>query len=577
MTNRAPFVVAAVQFNPRLNDREHNLAALYEIVERAANAGAKLIVTPEMATTGYSYPNRAAIAPFVDTIPGVTTELFAELTRQYNVYVVVGMPEVELETNFYYNSAVLIGPKGVVGCYRKIHLWEVEAHWALSGNLGVPVFDTDIGKIAINICMDANYFESARLAALGGANILAFPTNSSLQTISILQARAEENGLFIVSANRSNTEQGFHMVGASAIWSPFGEKLAEADFVPSPEQDIHESTVIYATIDPTLYDNPARRRFIQRRPALYKELMLHIAPWNNSANQSSQHVKVAAIQYEPILKEKAKNLVKIKGMISQCVAQGKSTGKEVDLVVLPELCFTGVDESWGKDEMASLADDLNSVYIRELVECAMIHQIYVVAGFIERDRDRLYNSAILISPHGTIVGVHRKTHLNQFDRTWAMAGDQVDVFSINIGRIGILIGSEVLFPELSGLMAVKRADILTIPSSWRGEFGNRISFHKGSGQGVFPEGVLTMWNRTALDTQAYTIVSNFVGTVLGFQGTSAVYMLDPLYSGEVPVIAPTNCEEVLIAEFDTLHRERWFNQDKLISSRRTPSYIPITI
>src|SRR5690625_1043032 len=123
MTVENYFKAACIQFNPILNERDNNIEELLKLVYEAAENGAKLIVTPEMATTGYYYPNRHAIQPFVDTIPGITTARFEEVCRVFNIYVVIGMPEVDTETDIYYNAAALIGPDGYIGKYRKIHLW----------------------------------------------------------------------------------------------------------------------------------------------------------------------------------------------------------------------------------------------------------------------------------------------------------------------------------------------------------------------------------------------------------------------------------------------------------------------
>ncbi len=208
-----PFKVASVQFNPELNERDKNVEELLKVTEEAFKNGAKLVVAPEMSTTGYYYADRKSIQPFVDTIPGKTTEKFATLTKKYDTYIVFGMPEVDEKTDIYYNAAALVGPEGYIGKYRKTHMWETEMHWGAWGDLGVPVYETKVGNIAINICMDSAYFETARLAGVAGADILAFPTNSSAQAISALPARAQQNGMYIISANRSNTEEGFHMLG----------------------------------------------------------------------------------------------------------------------------------------------------------------------------------------------------------------------------------------------------------------------------------------------------------------------------------------------------------------------------
>jgi predicted amidohydrolase len=174
----APFKAAAVEFNPLFKQREQNFPAMEAAVKQAAQHGARLILFPEMGTTGYLYGSRAEIAPVVDTIPGKTTAFFATVAKKYGVYIVVGMPEVDSETNMYYNGAFLVGPDGLIGKYRKNNLFLLESAWATQGNLGVPVFDTPLGKISIVICYDDYFYQSTRLAALKGANIIAFIASS---------------------------------------------------------------------------------------------------------------------------------------------------------------------------------------------------------------------------------------------------------------------------------------------------------------------------------------------------------------------------------------------------------------
>jgi predicted amidohydrolase len=136
-----------------------------------------LIVHPEMATTGYCWASRAEIAPFVEPIPGPTTDRFAEIAARYRCFIVVGVPEIEPSTGIFYNSAALIGPDGLVGKYRKTHSYISEPKWAKDGDLGLPVFDTEIGRIAITICMDAAFPETGRVPALNRADVICFPTN----------------------------------------------------------------------------------------------------------------------------------------------------------------------------------------------------------------------------------------------------------------------------------------------------------------------------------------------------------------------------------------------------------------
>ncbi|KUO75699.1 MAG: nitrilase [Clostridia bacterium BRH_c25] len=569
------FKAAAVQFNPQLNERDKNIDALVAVVTEAAQEGAKLIVTPEMATTGYYYPDRKAIEPFVDTIPGITTERFEELAQQKDIYIVIGMPELDKETGLFYNSAALVGPEGYIGKYRKTHQWETEEHWAAWGDLGVPVYDTKLGNIAINICMDSAYFESARLAAVNGADMLAFPTNSSAQAISALQARAVQNGLYVISANRSNTENGFHMIGASAVWSPKGEKLAEAAFVPNKDEDINEPTIVYADIDPALYKNEAKERLKERRPELYKDLMLYVAPWDYTKTAADREVTAISLQYEPVIGKKQENMDKIKKLIADAQVKAEESGKKIDLFVLPEMSVTG-PISDGKT-IGESAEKLTGDTVMFFKGIAKDNNTHIVFGMIEKEKEDFYNTAVLVDPKGTTAGSYRQTHLNSNDAKWAKAGDEIKVFSTDIGRVGIMIGYDALFPEVAGLMAVKRADIIAIPTRWNGIFDRRIEINRSISANQYPEGAWCLWDSIAMSAQAYTIVSNFIGTASGYIGNSALYALDPLYGLDQPIAASKDKEEALMVHFNTVQSKWWFNQENLIHSRRTYFYKPLIL
>src|SRR5262249_20538008 len=159
---------------------------------------------PEMATTGYCWIAREEIAPFVEPIPGPTTTRFQALTNSYECYIVISLPEVDPKTNIYYNSLALITPQGIAGTYRKIHSYIAEPRWARDGDLGFPVWETPLGRIAGLICMDAMYFEAARIPALHSADVLVFPTNWLEEKCpsSWWMARAFENGVYFIAANR---------------------------------------------------------------------------------------------------------------------------------------------------------------------------------------------------------------------------------------------------------------------------------------------------------------------------------------------------------------------------------------
>jgi len=94
--NQDPYRVAAIQFEPASGDKAANIAALVNLTEAAD--GVRLIVLPEMATTGYCWESRAEIAPFVEPVPGPTTERFAAIAARYACYLVVGLPEMAVTT-----------------------------------------------------------------------------------------------------------------------------------------------------------------------------------------------------------------------------------------------------------------------------------------------------------------------------------------------------------------------------------------------------------------------------------------------------------------------------------------------
>ncbi len=93
--SKQPIHVAAIQFEPTMFEKPSNVDGLFALVEAAAREGAQLIVTPEMATTGYCWQSREEVAPFVEPIPGPTTARFAALAREYGCHIVVGMAEVD--------------------------------------------------------------------------------------------------------------------------------------------------------------------------------------------------------------------------------------------------------------------------------------------------------------------------------------------------------------------------------------------------------------------------------------------------------------------------------------------------
>lgn len=559
------FTAAALQFNPILRERDKNIQALADAIEKTAQEGATLIVGPEMSTTGYQYKDRNDIAPYTDTIPGVATDAISSVTKKYNIYVVFGIAERDTETGLFYNAAALVGPNGYIGKYRKSHQWETEEHWSVWGDVGVPVFETPIGKIAINICMDSAYFEPARLAGLAGADILAFPTNSTAQALWALQSRAVQNGMYVVAANRSDTELDYHMIGASAIWSPTGELLKSAEILPTKEQDIKKPNAIFAQIDPSKYKNMNKDRMAERKPELYKDIALHISPWNYRSSTEQKDIKALTLQYSPVKNDKKANRKKIDDLIS-------ANNEKVNLIVLPELSLTDLPDT--KNAALKIAEVLSGETVSYYKSIASAKKAYVVGGLVEKNAGKLYNTAVLISPDGSIAGEYRKIHLNIDEKKWAAPGDKLGIFDADKWRVGIMMGYESNFPEMAGLMAVKRVDAIAVPARWNGDYGCTIDKAYKLAANQYPENSMTLFDSVALISQAYPIIANFTGTDKNYQGGSGIYALDPLYA--LDKVELLNKEEkAFLVKFTTLQKDWWFNQEKLIGGRNPHMYKPI--
>jgi predicted amidohydrolase len=231
----APLTVAAIQMEPRIGEVDANLARSVALIEKAAGHGAKLVVLPELCNTGYVFESRAEARALAETIPdGRSTELWIETARRLDLHIVAGITEREGE--LLYNSAVILGPDGLIGRYRKVHLWGDEALHFAPGNLGFPVFDLPFGRIGCHICYDCWFPESFRLAALQGAEIVCVPTNwvpipgqdpkrEAMANI-IAMGAAHCNSVFVVCADRVGTERGQPFIGQSLVVGHTGWPVA---------------------------------------------------------------------------------------------------------------------------------------------------------------------------------------------------------------------------------------------------------------------------------------------------------------------------------------------------------------
>lgn len=448
-------LVAAVQFEPTLNDKRGNVDRLLPLVTEAAEAGARVIVTPEMATTGYCWYDRREIADLVEPIPGPTTEVFGEIARQYGCYIVVGMPEVNSATGIYYNSAALVGPDGLVGSYRKTHSFVSETKWAKDGDLGLRVWETPYGRLGILICADADFVEPARVLTLAGAEILCFPTNwqGEKAPVPAWVARAWENGCPLISANRYGLERGVQFCGGSCIIGADGLILAH--------RDIGDGVVMAEiSLDPT--DHAVRLGM--RRPELYETQTLSTYLWSpdhfhglygHNPLPSGAVSRVAVIQLYP-----RPTLVETLSAADEML---RATDRTPDIIVLPDDTAAS-PRVWDTRDAQSLDDAV--VTLRAF---SQQHVALVAKGILERNDDRVFATALLVGPEGLLTHT-RRIHLTEDEHSWLSPGDAVPAcLDLPLGRLALAHGSDLAVPEFARELALHGCDLVLSPAG-----GSRI-------------------------------------------------------------------------------------------------------
>ncbi|MBE8592204.1 nitrilase family protein [Pseudomonas sp. MAFF 301449] len=241
----SPVRVAVVQFDPQvgIDHRRANLRLSLELAAQAANGGAKLIVLPELSNCGYFFADRQDAFAHAEAVPGgPSVKAWVDFACKHQVYLVAGLNEVDEMQLF--NTAVLLGPNGMIGKYRKAHLWNLEKLWFTPGNTGFPVFDTPIGRIGMLICWDIWFPEVPRILGQQGADIICslnnwvwtppplFDEAGKCMASYLTMTAAHVNNVFIAAASRIGQERDARYLGCSLVagtngW-PIG-KVASAD------------------------------------------------------------------------------------------------------------------------------------------------------------------------------------------------------------------------------------------------------------------------------------------------------------------------------------------------------------
>lgn len=264
--------IALAQINSKRENKRENLQKIEEFTKRAQNQDANLIIFPELSLTGYVM--RDQVYELAETIPGPSSRIIESLAKKTGMHIVFGMAELSKKAKAtIFNTAVLVGPKGLIGKYRKMYLpthsvFE-EKRYFRPGYQTVSL-ETTLGNIGLCICYDLFFPEVCRLTRLKGAQLIVIISASPAVRKSYFEvltiARALENTAFLAYVNLVGVEDGLQFWGGSRLVGPTGDLLAKAKY---DDEDLIVCDLNYNDIRPAEAFIPTLKDL---RPELFEEL-----------------------------------------------------------------------------------------------------------------------------------------------------------------------------------------------------------------------------------------------------------------------------------------------------------------
>jgi len=266
-------LVAVAQYAPVFGDATANAALSLGWIERAADAGAGLVVLPECSLTGLAFADRAALRAHAEPLEGPGVTAWRKAAARRGIHIVAGFAESDGAGLF--NTAVLVAPDGEVSAYRKTHLFGSECGLFDLGDRLVCV-DTRWGRVGLAICYDLWFPEVARALALAGASLIAAPSNwftpprqadeagaHMPMAFHLATAAACSNELTIACADRIGVENGVSFLGGSFVLGPNGRPLA------GPAGGDEEALLLASWPDPNPTRSKVQSHLATRRTDLY--------------------------------------------------------------------------------------------------------------------------------------------------------------------------------------------------------------------------------------------------------------------------------------------------------------------
>jgi predicted amidohydrolase len=265
--------IALAQIASRVADKEYNIKLMEKKIEEASQKDADLVIFPELALTGYLC--RDLLYELAEPLPkGPSVQRIEKIAKRENAHIAFGMIERSEKVGaVLYNTAVLVGPSGFLGKYRKMHLpthsvFEEKRYFR--PGFEIPVFKTSLGKIGMIICYDVYFPELTRILKLKGAQLIicisASPSTRRGFFEALTVARAIENTVFLAFTNLVGIEDGLQFWGGSRMVAPSGNVIVQAKY---DEEDMIVAKIDYADMKRIEAFVPALRDL---RPELFDEM-----------------------------------------------------------------------------------------------------------------------------------------------------------------------------------------------------------------------------------------------------------------------------------------------------------------
>ena len=222
------------QLAPRVGELETNRTLSLNAIAAAVQERADVVVLPELMTSGYVFQSAQEVASVAIGAGDALLREWGAAASRGDAVVIGGFCE-RGDDGKIYNSAAVVDGSGVIGVYRKVHLWDREKLWFTAGDAPPPVFDTPHGRIGVLVCYDLEFPEMTRALALAGAELIAVPTNWPLvdrpagerpPEVTIAMAAARVNRVTIACCDRVGTERGEEWTGGTSIVDESGWVVA---------------------------------------------------------------------------------------------------------------------------------------------------------------------------------------------------------------------------------------------------------------------------------------------------------------------------------------------------------------